>query len=121
LAIPFGERHGSLQCLSVVGNILLLNVVTLVVVTESIFGRFLTVNVPQRIAHVGILVIGALIALPLYFVWLNKKKFQRILTEFESESAYQRGIRNTSVVLYLVASLVLLFAGALFHGKMINH
>jgi hypothetical protein len=98
-----------------------LNVVTLVGIIDAIFGTFLLVNVPQRVAHIGILVVGVLIALPLYFALLNKTKFNRILTEFESESVHQRWIRNASVVLYLVVSLVLLFAGAIFHGKMMNH
>jgi hypothetical protein len=98
-----------------------LNVVTLVGILESIFGTSLLVNVPQRVAQIGVLVIGALIALALYFALLNKKKFKCILTEFESESAHQRRIRNASVMLYLVVSLVLLSAGAMLHGKMMNH
>ena len=98
-----------------------LNVVTLVGIMGCISGTSVLVNVPERVAHIGVLVVGALIALALYLALLNKKKFKRILTQFESESAHERRIRNTSVLLYLVVSLVLLFTGAMCHGKMMNH
>ena len=101
---------------------LFLNLVALVGVVETVVGRsFFLANMAQRLSYIGVLIVGALLALPLYFTLLYKQRYKRILEQFESESKRQHWIRGTSVVLYLVVSVVLVFAGAMFHGKMINH
>jgi hypothetical protein len=99
-----------------------LNLVTLLGLAESFIGRsFLVANVPQKIAHVGVLILMGLMAVPLYFSLLYKKKYKHVVTEFESESRHQRCVRGIGVLLYLILSLVFLFAGAILHGKMTSH
>ena len=99
-----------------------LNLVTLLGFAESVSGTsFLVAHVPQKITHMGILIIGTLIALPLYYALLYKGRYKLIVKEFESESAHQQRIRGIGVLLYILFSLVFLFAGAMLHGKMVGH
>jgi len=91
-------------------------------ILESLLGRsFLLAKIPDRIAHLGILIVGGVIALPVYLALIHRQKYKRIVERFESESLRQRWIRSTGVVLYLVTSLVLLFVGAMLHAKMTSH
>jgi hypothetical protein len=99
-----------------------LNLVTLVGIAESIVRRsFLLGNVPQAVSRIGLLLLGALIAVPLYFAFIHRKKYKQFLKKFESESAHQRRVRGLGVLLYVVFSVVLLFAVAMLHGRMISH
>ncbi len=98
-----------------------LNLVALVGIVKSLCGRSFFGNIPQRIVHTGVLIVWAVIAMPLYIALLYRHKYKRILEQFESESSRQRWIRSTSVVLYLVMSLVLLIVSAMLHGKMTSH
>jgi hypothetical protein len=99
-----------------------LNLVALLAIAESIAGRsFLLGNVPQAASRIGLLLLGALIAVPLYFAFIHAKKYKQFVEEFEVESAYQRRTRGMGVLLYVVLSIVFLFAGAILHGKMISH
>jgi len=60
-----------------------------------------------------------LIALPLYYSLVHKGRYRHIVKEFEVESARQRQIRGLGVSLYVVFSVVLLFAVALLRGQRI--
>ena len=97
-----------------------LNLLTLLGLVESIAGRSFVIGaVPQKVGDVGIVIIGGgLLALPLYFVFLHKGKYKHIVREFESESPRQRTVRGIGVLLYIVLSLVFLFAGASFTAEL---
>lgn len=95
-----------------------LNLGTLVGVAESLVGRSFLL---ARLSHTGVLIVMAIMAVPLYFAFLYKKRYKHVVREFESESAHQRRARGIGVLLYIIFSLVLVFAGAMLHGKMINH
>jgi NADH:ubiquinone oxidoreductase subunit 6 (subunit J) len=99
-----------------------LNVVTLLALAESAARTsFLLSNVPRNVARIGIVTIGVLMALPLHCALVHKGKYKRIVREFESETENQRRIRGIGVSLYVVFSLLFLFAGAMLHGKIVGH
>jgi hypothetical protein len=94
-----------------------MNLITLLGLAESISGTsFLLTRFSKNAAHVGVLMLGALIALPLYYSLVRKGRYRHIVKEFEVESARERQIRGLDVSLYVVFSIVLLFAVALLHG-----
>jgi hypothetical protein len=97
---------------------LFLNLGTLVGIAESVLGRSFVL---ARVSHTGVLVLGALIALPLNFLLLYNQRYKHIVREFESETPHQRRVRGIGVLLYIVFSLVFVFAGAMLHGKMLSH
>ena len=110
----------SINALGLLVALLCLNLITLLELAESISGTsFLLARFSQKVAHVAILMVGALIALPLYYTLVHKGRYRHIVKEFEAESARQRQIRGLGVSLYVVFSLVLLFAVALLHGQRI--
>jgi len=110
----------SINALVLLVALLCLNLITLVGLAESISGTsFLLARFSRKVAHVGILTIGALIALPLYYSLVHKGRYRHIVKEFEVESARQRQIRGLGVSLYVVFSVVLLFAVALLRGQRI--
>jgi|HubBroStandDraft_6_1064221.scaffolds.fasta_scaffold133152_2 hypothetical protein len=111
-----------LNALVLIVALFCLNVVTLLALAESAARTpFLLSNVPQNIARIGIVIIGVFIALPLYGALVHKGRCKRIVREFESETEDQRRIRGIGVSLYVVFSLVFLFAGAMLHGKIVGH
>jgi fumarate reductase subunit D len=110
----------SINALVLLVVLLCINLITLLGLAESITGTsFLLTRFSQKIAHIGILMIGALIALPLYYSLVHKARYRHIVKEFEVESARQRQIRGLGVLLYVVFPFVLLFAVALLHGQRI--
>ena len=99
-----------------------LNLITLIGIAECLLGRsFLLANIPQNVAHIGVLLLGTVIAVPLYFALLYRRRYKYVLVEFESESPRQRRIRSTTAVLYLAFSLVFLFGSAMLRAKVISH
>jgi len=116
------DEKVSINALVLVVVFLWMNLVTLVGLAESLCGTsVLLARYPQKLFHISTLVFMALIAVPLYFTLIYGKKYEDIVKEFEAESAHQRRTRGIGVLLYIVFSLVFLFAGAMLHGKMISH
>jgi hypothetical protein len=114
------DDKASINALVLLVVLLWMNLVTLLGLAESISGTaFLLGRFSQKVAHASTLIILALMALPLYYTLVYKGRYRHIVREFDVESARQRQIRGLGVSLYVVFSLVLLFAVALLHGRRI--
>jgi polyferredoxin len=107
----------SINALLLVVVLLWMNLITLVGLAESIWREPLLLF---RFSRVGTLMCMLLIAVPLYFTLVHKNRYERVVKEFEAESPRQRRTRGLGVSLYVMFSVVLLFAVALLHGKAVS-
>lgn len=98
-----------------------LNLIALIGIGEFIIGKSLLLNTAGKpVSATWLLVPALLITVLVYVTFIRENKYKRLITEFEKESPHQRRTRGIGVLLYIVFSLVLLFAGAMLHGTMVS-
>jgi hypothetical protein len=60
---------------------------------------------------------AAVLAVPLYFLLLHRRRYQKIVREFEFESPHSRRIRGVIVFAYIVVLFLGGIGGAILHAR----
>ena len=86
------------------------NIFLLLVIVDTILAP--TASVIPHLSRSGIYISFALLAAPLYFAFLHRRKYQHIAARYASETPRQRRIRGIVVIISLVLlwSLIVLFS-----------